>query len=311
MVMAQDSRLYPHHSASHLPNLNDTSTLLNHGQQNISPSPVNQTNEARGLFQCLSPRLGSFPSTYNPYVKEEPSAFCYGHGFKAAPNASFGSPQKRFVIFDRSGSHTRLFFSALHSPAQNPNIAPTKSLDACEDLHDEVKAAKIEQNFPDSVEEKSVENPINGEGSEMHEDTEEINALLYSDYGDDDDSEDDDEVTSTDRSPCAVKGSYKKREHMEEKTADVGNSESSKRQRLIDGGYKKSPLMDAVSSAELDLDHILSTEKSRKDKIRETLKILETLIPGEKSEKNPLMVIEEAISYLKYLKLKAKALGVR
>ncbi|KAL7227638.1 hypothetical protein ACSBR1_022499 [Camellia fascicularis] len=157
--------------------------------------------------------------------------------------------------------------------------------------------------------------------------TEEINALLYSD--DDGGDSEEDEVTSTDRSPFTIKGgSYKKCEHMEEKTDEDASSDGvRKRQKLIDGGYKKSSLMDTVSSAKpeyeddadsssakgrtegADLDSIIGTKQSSKDKIRETVKFLECLIPSIKS-KDPLSVIEEAISYLKYLKVEAKALGV-
>ncbi|KAL7241985.1 hypothetical protein ACSBR1_014543 [Camellia fascicularis] len=58
-----------------------------------------------------------------------------------------------------------------------------------------------------------------------------------------------------------------------------------------------------------DLDSIIGTKQSSKDKIRETVRFLECLILSVKS-KDPLSVIEEAISYLKYLKVEAKALGV-
>jgi hypothetical protein len=100
---------------------------------------------------------------------------------------------------------------------------------------------------------------------------------------------------------------------------------------LIDGGYKKSSLVDTASSVKVERFHgydddmesnyakrqsqdgemisILSSKQFRKDKIRATLKILESIIPGAK-DKEPLLVLDEAIDYLKSLKLKAKTLGV-
>ncbi|XP_057496853.1 transcription factor bHLH143-like [Actinidia eriantha] len=325
MVQAEDSWLFQQNAARDFPNLNCMSTPLHLGEHSILPSSTNhytvpsdvgftgfkvpgfcgpeagQTNGAHGLFQCL-------PSTLNSYFKEEPNAFCYGHRFKAKPNAVSGFTGKRFVIFDQTGNHRRLFFSPLCSQAQNPIGAPTKFLDSC-DLHAIVQPAKMEEIIPTIpiIQEKSNENQMIGERSEMHEDTEEINALLYSD--DDYSDSDEDEVTSTDRSPFAINGSYKKREHMEEITEKVANLDSqSKRQRWIDGGYKESSCAKGRSQ-EVDFDSILGTKQSKKDKIRATLKIIESLIPDVKS-KDPLLVIEEAINYLNYLKLEANALGV-
>ena len=47
----------------------------------------------------------------------------------------------------------------------------------------------------------------------------------------------------------------------------------------------------------------------KRDRVRQTLRILESIIPGAEG-KDPLLVIDEAIDYLKILKLKAKSLGV-
>ncbi|KAF5936918.1 hypothetical protein HYC85_024424, partial [Camellia sinensis] len=334
MVKPKDSWLFPQHSARQLPRLNCTSTLLQQGQQNVFPSSMNhctvstgvafpgfrvpglhgsgkgQTNAAHGLFHCLPTHLDCLPYTSSPYVKKE-------------PNVVSEPTQRRFIIFDQSRNQTRLFLSPIRPPAQNSIVAPTKFLDAC-DMGGKGQPDKMVQNFPTkpAIQEKSNEIQIIGEGSEMHEDTEEINALLYSD--DDGGDSEEDEVTSTDRSPFTIKGgSYKKREHVEDTTAEDASSDGvRKRQKLIDGGYKKSSLMDTVSSAKPeyeddaegrtqgeDLDSIIGTEQSSKDKIRETVKFLECLIPSVKS-KDPLSVIEEAISYLKYLKVEAKALGV-
>lgn len=336
MVKPEDLWRFKRHSAHPSLNFNCTSTPLHQGQQNVSPFSVKyptfspgvafpgfrvpsshgpaQTNGAHGLIQFLPPHLD---------VKEGPSALYYGHGVKATQNSISGSRQKRFVVFDQSGDQTRLFFGPLCSPAQNPIVTTRKSLAAC-DLRVEGKAVDNEKFFltKASIQEKSEENEIVGERSEMHEDTDEINALLYSDDDDDGyDSDEEDEVTSTDRSPCAIKACYKKREHEEEITAELANPERPmKRQRLIDGGYTRSfaKLEAEPNCAEgrnpgAGSDSISGNKQSRKDKrkdkIRKTLKILESLIPGVNSE-DPLLVIDEAISYLKYLKVKAKASGV-
>ncbi|KAA8536414.1 hypothetical protein F0562_028892 [Nyssa sinensis] len=351
MVKAEDSRPCEQHSAWNSPKLNYTRTLLQSGQQNVLPSFMNcctfssnvaspgiavsgspglntdQTNGAHGLFHRLPPRMESFLSTPYPYLKEKEPASSDGPGFKATPNAKYGYNQKRFLIFDQSRNQTRLILTSVCSPAQNPIIAPTEPICAFNFL-DEKQVGNVKKIFPTMpiIQEKSDENHV-FEGSERREDTEEINALLYSDDDDDDDSEDD-EVTSTGHSPFALKGSHERHEHVEEIASSDGPT---KRQRLLDGGYKKSSLMGIASSVKLDrtceydddaesssakgktheegMGSILGSKGSRTDRIHETLRILESIIPDVKS-KDPLSVIDEAINYLKSLKLKAKALRV-
>ncbi|KAA8545646.1 hypothetical protein F0562_020903 [Nyssa sinensis] len=258
-----------------------------------------QTKGAHGLFHFSPPPLESLLSIPYPYLKEKQPASSYGLGVKATPNAEYGSVQRRFLIFDQSGNQTRLIFAPVCSPAHHPIIAPKTSI--CDyDLHDKKQAGNLEETFPIKpiIEEKSDENHMLEE-SEMHEDTEEINALLYSEEDSDGDGD--------------------------------GDGWWMMKQRLLDGGYKKSPFVDIASSVKLDRTRkcdddaesscakgrtqekdggsILGNKHLRKDKIRETLRILESIIPGVKS-KDPLSVIDEAIDYLKSLKLKAKALGV-
>lgn len=199
--------------------------------------------------------------------------------------------------------------------------------------------------------EVSDENNLSGEESEMHEDTEEINALLYSDDedgeytggdeddeyvggggGGDDDDDYDDEVTSTGHSPFLISSSGM-RGHVEARTEEVAGSDGqNKRQKLLDGGCKRKSLADTASLTELAgvQGYVFDNEESsyafgqnqveerfvvwgnkqlKKDKIRATLKILESIIPGAK-DKDPLLVLDVAIDYLKSLKFKAKTLGV-
>ncbi|PSS19272.1 Transcription factor like [Actinidia chinensis var. chinensis] len=196
MVKAEDSWLFQKNAACDFSNLNCMSTLLQHGQRSILPSSTNhytvpsdvgftgfkvpalccleagQTNGSHRLFQCL-------PSTLNPYFREEPNAFCFGNRFKAKPNAVSGFTGKRFVIFEQSGNHRRLFFGPLCSQVQNLIGAPTKSLDSW-DLPAVVQPAKMEEIIPTKpiIQEKSNESQMICKRSEMHEDTEEINTLL-------------------------------------------------------------------------------------------------------------------------------------
>ncbi|KAJ6420727.1 hypothetical protein OIU84_028147 [Salix udensis] len=177
----------------------------------------------------------------------------------------------------------------------------------------------------------------------MHEDTDEINALLYSirstghspilikSHGTQEQAEKIvEEVTSSD-GPILIK-SHGTQERAEKIVEEVTSSDGpNKRQKLIDGEYKKSSLVDTASSVKVERFHgheddmesnyakrqsqegemisILSSMQFRKDKIRATLKILESIIPGAKG-KEPLLVLDEAIDYLKSLKLKAKTLEV-
>ncbi|KAL9997763.1 putative transcription factor bHLH family [Helianthus debilis subsp. tardiflorus] len=53
-----------------------------------------------------------------------------------------------------------------------------------------------------------------------------------------------------------------------------------------------------------------NNKRIRKEKIKETINLLQNLIPGDKNGKNAIMVIDEAIHYLRTLKVKAKALGL-
>ncbi|KAL2513616.1 transcription factor bHLH [Forsythia ovata] len=155
----------------------------------------------------------------------------------------------------------------------------------------------------------------------MHEDTEEIDALLYSDS--DDDYDENDEVTSRVRTSFGIEDGYDKGIQFEELIEEVASSDgSTKRQRLLDGRYKISSLLvdrspvklatscnykdDEESSVaqEINSDDSNSMKRLEKVKIRETLKILMSILPGLKS-KDPLLIIDKAIDYLKSLKREA------
>lgn len=268
--------------------------------------------------------LPNFSPTKNEYPSDTKCFLPHLIGLKSPPTDAPTNSQKRFLICDQSGNQTRFFFSQGRRPE---NVTPKKLFGAYGLYQNENLNAVVEHSFhvKPVIEEKLDESYVNGEESNTHEDTDEINALLYSSddiEGDEDDDVygEDDEATSTDRSPCANQRCCSCAAELTEVASSDGTC---KRQRLLDGGYKKSSSIESrgpdddvearcvrgsLPSSGKDKDSSLSTTE-RKVKIRETLRILESLIPGIKS-KDPLLVIDESINYLKYLRGKAKALGV-
>lgn len=338
MVKINESWIIQQESAHHSPCLKLMSTLLPSAPPNIFPSCMNsyvstanlalpgfpfsalheartaQSTGADEASPCLPSMEGSSLPIPNSSLKECQYSFASGIGMKPSPNDFTGRMQKSFLIFDQSRNETRMFFSSLNPSFKNHFIETTTHPFACP-LSEKVLA----------------ENHVIGdEGSEMHEDTEDINALLYSD---DEDSEyddgEDDEVTSTYHSPFLLKRINDNSEQVEAKSDGFATFDgSTKRQKLLDGGYQRSVEI-AVTSGKLDrsrdyqndaesccvsasvkdIGSIVDEKKMRRNQIRETLKILECIIPGS-IHKDPLLIIDEAISHLKSLKLKAKALGI-
>lgn len=280
--------------------------------------------------------LPSLARTKNEYPSDTKHFLPHLIGLKSPPTDASTNSQKRFLICDQSGNQTRFFFSQ-GRPPENEIITPKELFGAYGLYQNENLNAVVEQrsHVKPVIEEKLDGSYVNSEESNTHEDTDEINALLYSSDGIEGNEDDyvygeDDEVTSTDRSPCANQARRGCGEHEQqsaELTEEVASSDGTcKRQRLLDGGYKKSSsiesrwpnddendmeascLRGSLPSSGKDKYSSLSP-RERKVKIRETLRILESLIPGIKS-KDPLLVIDEAIGYLKSLRGKAKALGV-
>ncbi|XP_057976914.1 transcription factor bHLH143-like [Malania oleifera] len=362
MAKADDLSSFRQPSSWQLPNLSCTTASLEQRQNESSPVDTNhgggmfsanmvlpgpavlglpdlkigQTNEAHGLFQCWPPHIHSLLQNAT-CQKEKHFAFHQGLGGNVTPNALCGYTPKRLLIFDHSGNQTRLIFNSTHYPAQKPTVAAV----CASKLNGEEQAAKMDKMYPTKpiMPEELGENRIVGEGSEMHENTEEINALLYSDDTDDDNDDDDDddngeddEVVSTGHSPFVTKGSDDKQEEIEFMTEEVASSDGpTKRVRLLAGGYKKSSIIGTGSSVKASGSNhyndeaesscgksrtqgegegsIVGKKRPRKDRIHETLRILENIVPGGKG-KDPLVVLDEAINYLISLKLKAKAQGV-
>lgn len=250
----------------------------------------------------------------------------------SCPNGNLGNSdvpvdcasRKRFLIFDHSENQTKLFVSPSLCP-QN-HIAATKIPASANGSYKEV-ASQVDHHQPFD-DEKWDENNLND--GEMLEDSEEIDALLYSDsddeYDDDTDGEND-EVTSTRHTLISIGEGYNNDKQVVEEVASCDGSP--KRQKLLDGTYKKSSLVnverDPVKRAtprsyEDDVescygesrtfyDGLDSSKTGKKGKIHEALKILGNIIPGLKS-KDPLSIIEKSILYFETMKVEAEALGL-
>lgn len=218
-----------------------------------------------------------------------------------APNPAINSSEpettktKRFLVFDHSGDQTSLVFSSV----ANPFEGHTPTLPANNATHTYASNTHI------------------SEEDEMHEDTEEIDALLYSDseyiY--------DYEESSTGHSPL----------DMEEE--ENASSYLLAKRRRVDSAEIDALLMDTASSAVTPLPHYLREDGGndlsfvgcigkgddktgkggrgrcyKRERIRATVSMLKRIIPGGQS-KDTASVLDEAIQYLKSLKLQAKAMG--
>ncbi|XP_022763665.1 transcription factor bHLH143-like [Durio zibethinus] len=297
----------------------------------ISVLKTEQKYHSDELLQQLYPCFATSLPSPGSYLNEQQFMIAKGHSGRATANMVSGSLQKGLVVFDQSGSQTRLIYGSIHPSSQHATTANTE-LASCLDLHvgQTVKTNPFTL-APPTLQEEYDENHLSGEEGEMHEDTEELNALLYSDEEDDYD-DDDDEVMSTDHSPIGIKRNYQSQDHVYHIFEEVASSDGpNKRQKLLNGGHKQSIMVGAARSVKLEgshgydsdaessyaigqnqieeMDSILRKEQSKKDKIRLTLKILESIIPGAKG-KNPLLVLDESIDYLKSLKLEATTLGL-
>ncbi|XP_076902553.1 transcription factor SAC51-like [Bidens hawaiensis] len=287
----------------------------------------------------------SFGNVVSPPVIHEPHGWFYGlprhrqgFGFATMVNSMAkevketlpeASPvvaretkvgQKKFLVFDQSGDQTTLMYGFGVGPSstryQFPSLNKPKPQDGSHTI---------------CVDKLIEENNGNYSESEMREDTEELNALLDSDDDEDDDDDnddddDEDDEMSTGHSPNSMTGFQGQKQKFESgKEEEVASSGGPwKRYKKEDVGSFVNSLKDTASSLgksgincyanemfEEEYDNFSSgNKKLRIEKIKETINLLQNLIPGDTSGKNAIMVIDEAIHYLTSLKVKAKALGL-
>ncbi|XP_076923337.1 transcription factor bHLH145-like [Bidens hawaiensis] len=286
----------------------------------------------QGIFPSFG-NMGSLP------VRQEPCGWFYGlpryrQGLVPAVNSKSKEvkqpslnvaretnvAQKKFLVFDQSGDQTTLIYSSGVGPAPARYQFPSSNYPK-----PQFGAHKLDINAFIN------ENDRSDSKSEMREDTEELNALLYSsdDDDDNDDAYDNDDEKSTGHSPNSVtefreQSQKRKREIESGEEEEVASSGGlTKRGKWEDRGNIVNLLEDTASSGESgincsgnevcheEFDSFSSGNKRmRKEKIKETINLLQDLIPGDKNGKNAIMVIDEAINYLRSLKVKAKALGL-
>ncbi|PPR91426.1 hypothetical protein GOBAR_AA29253 [Gossypium barbadense] len=263
------------------------------GSADISVLKAEQKYQPHGLLQQLYPSFPTSLPSRGSFLNEQQFMIANGHTGRAAANFVSGSFQKGLIIFDHSGSQTRLICGSFRSPHQHAATAITE-LASSLDIHEGLQAVKTNTLIPTppALQEEYDENRLGVEGSEMH-------------------------------SPIRIKRSFQNQDHDNDVIEQVASSDGpNKRQKLLNGGHKQSIMVDAACSVKLEGSHeydsdaessyrgeILHTEQSMKDKIRLTLKILESIIPGTKG-KDPLLVLDESVDYLKSLKLEAETLGV-
>ncbi|CAA0812886.1 Unknown protein [Striga hermonthica] len=333
MFTANDSQTFRQLSAPKLPVLDRMARVqlgLNSGLPHFKSSSPNaniafqeQTNSylQAGEFFNFPPQHWNIPySVENSDFRNSQNVLPHGLGISEKPvDPSHSLREKKFLIFDRSGNHTTYMFSPSFYSPQNVAIASGVEKVAA-------RADKLPN--PNSLfEEKWDENYLNDNGEdELIDDSEEINALLDSDSDDDDDDDDDDEeeeeeeedndeVNSTMNISLQNEGRHDKEKLFDGLIEEVASCDCSpKRLRLPDGGYKKLSsssvnLESSVSSCNYEND-FNSSKRDKKVKIRETLKILESLVPGLESNKDPVTIIEKAIVYLESMKTEAEALGL-
>lgn len=295
---------------------------------------LGQANEPLGWFYGLPRFRQSFTAASNyPIAGGRVPADPYqGRREDITPNAVSANAGKQFVVVDQTRDQTTLILSSgIGTPVQCLTSWRPKP-NAPSDVNHGVKRDSNYLSGP-IVTDEFNENPRTDMQSEMHEDTEELNALLYSD-DDSENTEEDGEVTSTGHSPSTMT-SHDKKYSGEGSTEEVASSAGpTKRRKLCDGGYDRFPsLVDTASSKQSNIPFeyeddaesscgngnnaggseerrfLSGNKRTKKEKIRETVNILQSIIPGVRG-KDAIVVLDEAISYLKSLKLKANALGL-
>ncbi|WOL02771.1 hypothetical protein Cni_G11490 [Canna indica] len=281
-------------------------------QFNTLNSAAELRNPSIGRQQQNSPAM-VFPAYINPYgctfsgnaavpfpEVQAPRKFIQSMPtLSPPPNPNFGviaGHQNRFLGFNQSWDQTSLIFSSAHNPSMTLDLT-NQSLDF----------------------QGSNQTVSNGHGEEeMHEDTEEINALLYSD-SDDEYCEEEASTghspteptagTSTEVAASSVLPAKRKRvdvdEHEHEPDASLLDTASSAGSlsyyHAIDSKAKSTDGESSYARGEDDQDR----KRIKRERILETVGVLRRIIPGGKG-KDAATVLDEAICYLKSLKLKAK-----
>lgn len=228
-----------------------------------------------------------------------------GPSFPVSGLIDTAAAQKRFLVFDQSGDKTTLLFSSgAHTPIQfgayRVPIPPTaRNLKEQTDTNDRFIPNLNGENVEDYSRDVSED--------EMHENTEELDALLFSD---DDTDFSEDEETSTGHSPSTMTDNGVP-DLVEESDDEVDSFSLPTKRRKLPSGEPSSALEShAESSCKDELDSWSCRKRSKKEKIHETVSILQSIVPNANGKDDPIVVIDEAIRFLKSLKAKAESLGL-
>ncbi|CAN4115183.1 unnamed protein product [Withania somnifera] len=280
---------------------------------------------------CLPQLRQGFAPVLSTIMKEKLAPQSVDN-FGGNEEANAGSTQKRFLVFDQSGDQTTLLYSSPNSTPVPCLLSWHPKLHApCNPIMEgpQIKRNEICLSGHYSSGEYYEENHSDNVESELHEDTEELNALLYSD--DDDGYSEDGEEISTGHSPSTMTA-HDLPLWLDEMGEEVASSKwPSKKRKQLDGGCDIPSVVDTATSAKpftcsdlkddgessfgnshnqvSELVSLSGKKRSRKDQILETISILQKIIPGGKG-KDSMDVIDEAICYLSSLKVKAKTLGL-
>lgn len=266
------------------------------------------------------------------------------------PTSTSGCSPKQFLVFDQSGDKTTLIYrSGIDTPvclnpwsssnSKQPHLKHSNEeagkIGAWSDMHNAYG--------PSLTDELNANSSEAEDKSEMREDTEEINALLYSD-DDSAQNEEDDDVASTGHSPSIITAYKDCKQDWADEVEDGEEVASSggpiKKQKISEDGYNVPCLTDTASSAKTsrtfqveddaeskctnsncarslndydddDSDSICDKKISRKERIRETVEILQSIIPCSQGKgMDAALVLDESIRYLRSLKRKARSLGL-
>ena len=314
--------------------VSSNATVPAFGSSTVPHLQLGHSYEPSGWSYCLP----CFPQGFAPALNfnaegKTPADHVKTFGDKIGPYGESSSHQKQFLVIDQTGGQTTIVYSSMfgnpdeclaswHSKLHGANYLRGNEPSFRRGLNLNLNLNMTEPTLADKVD----GNPGTSIESEMHEDTEEINALLYSDSYGYSTQDDDDEVTSTGHSPSTMT-THDNCETFRRDTAEevASSARKTKKRKLLDGYYDDIQLIDTASSQNLNKSSatgddaesrcssnnnegsLSGNKKMKKDKIRDVLSILRSIIPGGK-DKDPAMLLDDAIHCLKNLKHKAQAL---
>uniref|UniRef100_A0A7C9AQC0 BHLH domain-containing protein n=1 Tax=Opuntia streptacantha TaxID=393608 RepID=A0A7C9AQC0_OPUST len=293
-----------------------------------------QRKQPHGWFYCLPHLRQGLKHNTALQAKLLHNANCFGkvpnENCEVANTAvpAIRPTPKQFLVFDHTDNKTTMMFSSGVGPQMEGLSSWSPRLAHYWNTHEGELGVGSDRhhNSRPILTDELDDDHVTNEESEMYEDSEEIDALLYSDN--EGNYSDDDEETSTGHSPSLLTA-HEKEDWFDDDTDEVASSAGPpvKRQKLSDSGCEDPCVTDAVISVNPNrsleyedgaesgcasrkpVRSLPGNTRLRDEKLRETVSILQTIIPGEKG-KDAIMVLDEAINYLGTLKSEARTLGL-